>query len=84
MILSDAGINWADLDILSDAGVNFADLDMLSERRALTGSNIGDVSAEELIGRICRCLERCRDKLVGHRMFMSDAEINFSRPRCSC
>jgi hypothetical protein len=27
--LSDASINWSDLDVLSDAGINWADLDIL-------------------------------------------------------
>ena len=27
MILSDAGINWVDVDVLSDAGMNWVDMD---------------------------------------------------------
>ena len=29
--LSDAGINWLDIDVMSDAGVNWLDLDVLSD-----------------------------------------------------
>ena len=31
-VLSEAGINWADVGGLSDVGVNWLDVDMLSER----------------------------------------------------
>ena len=37
-MMSDAGINWSDLDVMSDAGVNWADIDVLSR----TGINWSD------------------------------------------
>ena len=27
-MLSDSGINWADIDVLSDAGINWLDIDV--------------------------------------------------------
>ena len=35
--LSDAGVNWSDMDVLSDAGVNWKDLSVLSEWGELAG-----------------------------------------------
>jgi len=30
-VLSDAGVNWSDVDVLSDAGVNWSEIDVLSD-----------------------------------------------------
>ena len=30
-MLSDAGVNWLDMDVLSDTGVNWVDVDVLSD-----------------------------------------------------
>ena len=38
MILSDAGVNWTDLDILSDAGVNWAGCGCDQATRGSTGA----------------------------------------------
>ena len=29
--LSDAGVNWADVDVLSDKGINWTDINVLSD-----------------------------------------------------
>ena len=36
-MMSDAGINWSDLDILSDAGINWLDIGCDERLRVSTG-----------------------------------------------
>ena len=42
--MSDAGINWNDLQVLTEAGINWSDIDVLSDS-GINWSNIGELAA---------------------------------------
>ena len=56
-MLSDAGVNWSDLDVLSDVGINWGDLSVMST----SGVNWVDVSQSRYFGWCelagCGCVE---------------------------
>ena len=75
-VMSDAGINWADINVMSDAGINWADIDVMSD----AGINWADIDVMSDAGINWADLDVMSDAGINWADLdvMSDAGINWA------